>query len=605
MKTRRAFLNDTALIGVAAFAGALHPPFARAAAPRARALSGNRFDLGISAERIAVDGKISGATLVNQSFPGPLLRWREGEAVTLNVSNGLSEDTSIHWHGILLPAGMDGVPGISFPGIRPGETFQYRFPVKQAGTYWYHSHSGFQEQAGLYGAIIIEPAIPDPVRFDREHVIVLGDWTYMKPANLFRKLKKSSEVFNYQHRTLGDFFADIRDKGADDAFSRREMWGAMRMDPTDIADVTGAAYSYVANGRGPDDNWTGLFESGESVRLRFVNASAMTIFNVRIPGLPLTIVAADGQNVSPVETDEFQIGVAETYDVIVAPEKGAYTIFAETIDRSGFARATLAEAPGMTAAIPALRPRPTLTMKDMAMNHGAMSHGAMDHGSMNPGAMDHSQMQDHSAANVEKPVVKRGVGVDMLAVAPSTRLSERGTGLSGVPHRVLTYAQLSSLAPNPDLRAPDRDIEIHLTGNMARYMWSFDGVKFSEVTEPINFHHGQRVRVTLVNDTMMNHPIHLHGMFFDLVTGEHANKPRKHTVIVKPGDKVSFDVTADAPGEWAFHCHLLYHMMAGMMQTVKIDPMVMMDPASPMKMDHHDGHHGVHSSAAANKDANG
>ena len=575
MVSRRRFLSTTAALGASAFAGGFLAPWARAAASgAAAALSGDRFDLSVARARVAVDGRSSSAVLVNSRFPAPLLRWREGDTVTINVANHLDEDTSIHWHGILLPAGMDGVPGVSFPGVRPHETFQYRFPVKQAGTYWYHSHSGLQEQIGHYGPIIIDPKNADPVAYDREHVIMLGDWTYDDPEKLFRKLKKSSEAFNFQKRTVGDFFADAREEGFGEAFAERAMWGAMRMAPTDIADVTSAVYAYLVNGCAPGDNWTGLFTPGERVRLRIINASAMTIFNLRIPGLAMSVVQADGLNVAPVETDELQIGVAETYDVVIRPEDKAYTLFAETIDRSGFARATLSPRAGMTAEVPALRARPVLTMKDMAMRHDdGMDHGAMDHGSMDHAATDHSAMgHERNVAAVAAHPHPTGVGVDMLAEAPTNRLADPGVGLDDVGHRVLTYAQLRSLDPNPDQRAPGREIELHLTGNMARYMWSFDGVKFSDVKAPIEFHEGERVRLTLVNDTMMNHPIHLHGMFFDVVTGDHAMKPRKHTILVKPGEKLSLDVTADAPGEWAFHCHLLFHMAAGMMQTVRVGP---------------------------------
>ena len=599
MQTRRSFLSQTAALGATAFAWSLIAPWARAAGAKGISpLSGASFDLAIGGSSVAVDNRVRSAVLVNNQFPGPLLRWREGDEVTINVANHLDEDTSIHWHGILLPAGMDGVPGVSFPGIAPHETFAYRFPVKQAGAYWYHSHSGYQEQIGLYGPIIIDPKDADPVAFDREHVVMLGDWMQADPDKIFRKLKKSNEAFNYQKRTVGDFFRDAGE-GFKAAFLDRAMWGGMRMSPTDIADVTGAVYAYLINGHGPGDNWTGLFNPGERVRLRIINASAMTIFNLRIPGLPMTVVQADGVNVEPVEIDEFQIGCAETYDVIIRPDDRAYTLFAETIDRSGFARATLAPRPGMSAEVPALRERPVLTMRDMAMSHG--SHGGGERPAMREvsahDAMNH-EAESHglSSGGGQSHNHPTGVGVDMIAQAPSNRLGDPGLGLENAGHRALAYAQLRSLDPNPDQRAPGRDIEIHLTGNMARYMWSFDGVKFSEVREPIMFHEGERVRVTLVNDTMMTHPIHLHGMYFDVVTGDHPHKPRKHTILVKPGDKFSFDVTADAPGEWAFHCHLLYHMAAGMMQTVRVHAMTGMDrataePKSMMPEDHH-GNHG-------------
>lgn len=519
-------------------------------------LRGRNFDLHVSHTSRTIDGKTGHAVLVNGQLPAPLLRWREGDTVALNVTNHLhNEDTSIHWHGILLPYQLDGVPGLSFPGIKPGETFRYEFPLQQAGTYWYHSHSGLQEQQGHYGPIIIEPRGDDPVDYDREFVIVLSDWTFEHPHKVFAKLKKMSHIYNFQQRTAADFFDDVEAQGFNRALSERMMWGAMRMNPADIADVTGATYTYLLNGHAPAENWQALFQPGERVRLRFINASAMSIFNVRIPELPMTIVQADGLDVQPVETDEFQIGVAETYDAVVTPNNQAYTIVAESNDRSGFARGTLTPELGAVAPVPPLRPRPTLTMKDMAMDHRDMGHETHMH---------HTPTQRHDHA--------KGPGVVGLAANPTNRLHERPLGLEDAPHRVLVYTDLHSLTPNPDTRAPQREMELHLTSNMERYMWSFDGLKFSEVRDPIVFHEGERLRLTLVNDTMMPHPIHLHGMFFDVVTAEHDHKPRKHTVVVKPGEKMSINVTADAVGDWAFHCHLLYHMHAGMMRVVSVQP---------------------------------
>ena len=588
---RRRFTHQMSAVA----AGALLPRWARAGSPAALAglspVSDTTYQLTVDHAMRTIDGRDGHAVLVNGQLPAPLLRWREGQDITINVSNRLEVDTSIHWHGILLPFHMDGVPGVSFPGIKPGATFTYRFPLLQAGTYWYHSHSGLQEQQGHYGPIIIDPAQPDPVSYHREHVIVLSDWTFEHPHRLFAKLKKVSHVYNRQQRTLGDFFSDARRDGLQRTLADRQMWGAMRMNPADIADVTAATYTYLINGHSPADNWEGLFRANERVRLRFINASSMTIFHVRIPDLPMTVVGTDGLNVQPVDTDEFQIGVAETFDVIVSPEDRAYTIMAESNDRGGYASATLTPTPGLAAAVPALRPRPTLTMKDMAMDHGShggmdhsgMDHGdmdhsqhaGMDHGSMNHGSMDHSR---HTGMNRSQPAGPTrqthphpgGAGVVGFAENPVNRLHERPLGLENEPHRVLVYTDLKSLEPNPDTRAPGRELELHLTSNMERYMWSFDGRKFSEVREPIVFHEGERLRLTLVNDTMMPHPIHLHGMFFEVVTAEHAFKPRKHTVVVKPGEKMAVDITADAPGDWAFHCHLLYHMHAGMMRIVSV-----------------------------------
>ncbi|MEM7543171.1 MAG: copper resistance system multicopper oxidase [Pseudomonadota bacterium] len=559
-RSRRRFLHHS-LLGCAA---ACLPAWARAGANAPlrgiSPVSSAMFQLDVREKSVVIDKQIGRAICINDQLPAPLLRWREGDQVTLAVTNHLAVDTSIHWHGILLPPEMDGVPGVSFAGIKPGETFTYQFPVAQAGTYWYHSHSGLQEQAGHYGPIVIDPAGPDPVQYDREHLVVLSDWTFEDPHHLFAKLKKSSDVYNYQQRTVVEFFSDLRKQGLKNAWRNRTMWGAMRMNPADIADVTGSAYTYLINGHGPAANWTCLFEPGERVRLRFINAAAMSIFNVRIPGLPMQIVQADGLNVRPVEVDEFQIGVAETFDVIVKPEQDrAFTIFAEGNDRSGFARATLATKNTSVAEVPKMRPTPRLSMRDMAMDHS--DHGHTESHAHHGGDTTR-QMQEHQHPH--------GPGVVGLAARPTNRLAERPVGLEAVDHRVLVYTDLKSLDPNPDPRAPARELELHLTSNMERYMWSFDGVKFSEVDGPIEFTHGERLRLTLVNDTMMPHPIHLHGMFFDVVTRNDRFKPRKHTIVVKPGEKLSVDITANALGDWAFHCHLLYHMHAGMMRVVSV-----------------------------------
>ncbi|WP_417471259.1 copper resistance system multicopper oxidase [Maricaulis sp.] len=638
---RRDFLHTTLATGGFAAASSLLPAWAQSAAPLTSAglpaLTGTHFDLNVGRTPVTIDGRGSRAVTVNGHLPAPVLRWREGEEITLNVTNSLDEDSSIHWHGILLPFQMDGVPGLTYPGIAPGETFQYRFPVRQSGTYWYHSHSGLQEQMGHYGPIIIDPAGVDPIAYDREYVLMLGDWTFEGAHTVFNRLKQVSDVYNGQRRTLVDFFRDAREEGIEQAVAERAMWARMRMSMTDISDVTAEAYTYLINGHGPEDNWTGLFRPGERVRLRIINSSAMTIFNLRIPGLPMTVVQSDGLAVQPVETDEIQIGVAETYDVIIEPGDQAYTLMAESIDRSGYVRATLAPRAGMQAPVPPLRERPLLTMRDMGMDHSGMAgmdhtamghdmpaavapaapvdhstmdhaamghampapaapmdHAAMGHGTPAPApAMDHAAMghampapaapMDHAAmghgaapmSGTDAPLTHdhpTGPGVAMMPAMVFDRLGERGIGLAGEPHRVLVYTQLKSLEPNPDRRPPGREVEVHLTSNMERYMWSFDGAAFSPVVEPIVFRHNERLRLTLVNDTMMPHPIHLHGMFFDVVNGEDSHKPRKHTIIVKPAERLSVDITADALGEWAFHCHLLFHMHAGMMQVVSVRP---------------------------------
>ena len=576
MLTRRNLLRTAAAGGLFAASSALLPAWARSATAGNKGIfevSGNAFDLTVGHSAVEIGGRSGHAITINGTLPGPLIRFREGEKVTLKVTNTLNEDTSIHWHGLLVPFHMDGVPGVSFPGIKPKSTFTYEFAVPQSGTYWYHSHSGLQEQMGHYGPLIIDPAGDDPVQSDREYVLVLSDWSFEHPHKVFSRLKKDAAVYNFQQRTAGDFLKDARENGLGATLADRASWGAMRMSPTDISDVTASVYTYLINGHATEDNWTAIFNSGERIRLRIINASAMTIFNFRIPGLPMTVVAADGLHVQPVETDEFQIGVAETYDVIVSPTRARpFALVAESIDRSGQVVATLAPETGLVATAPLLRERPTLTHRDMGMDMASMDHGSMagmDHGTM-PG-MDHGAM-DMAAAVPQGHDHKMGVGVDNVAMVQVSRMDEPGLGLESVPHRALRYSQLRSLTPNPDTRAPGREMEIHLTGNMERYMWSFDGVKLSEVTGPIIFHEGERLRVTLVNDTMMTHPIHLHGMFFDLVVGDTDHKPRKHTVIVKPAERLSFDVTADHVGDWAFHCHLLFHMHAGMMQVVSVVP---------------------------------
>ena len=562
---RRALLRAGALGAVGASLAPWMPawaqPVSAGIAEPLPTVSGEDIRLRVAHQTMTIDGRISHAIGVNGTVPAPLIRLREGQNVRLHVANELDEETSIHWHGLILPFQMDGVPGVSFPGIKARSTFTYEFPIVQSGTYWYHSHSGLQEQMGHYGPIVIDPAGVDPVSFDREHVVVLSDHSRLHPHEIFLKLKQQAGYFNRQRQSFAGLL-----KGEDQPLKERLMWGKMQMDPTDVSDVTASTYTYLVNGHGPRDNWTALFRPGERVRLRIINASAMTTFNVRVPGLPLTIVQADGLNVRPVQVDEFQIGVAETYDAIVTPpDERAYALVGESIDRSGLARMTLAPRAGMAAEAPPLRKRPLATMKDMGM--AGMDHSQTGHAGATGEAradMDHG-MRDFANA----PGVKRNPGVQTISPMPVDRTGEPGQGLADVGHRVLTYRDLVALDRNPDLRAPSRELEIHLTGNMERYMWAFDGEKLSEVKEPIPFRTGERVRVTLVNDTMMGHPIHLHGHFFELVTGHGAHSPRKHTVLVQPGGKVSWDVTA-AEGDWAFHCHLLYHMHAGMMQIVQV-----------------------------------
>lgn len=542
-------------------------------------LSGTHFDLTIGESIVNFTGRHRPAVTVNGSLPAPLLRWREGTTVTLRVTNALPRGSvlgrhaSIHWHGILLPANMDGVPGVSFDGIEHGETFVYRFDVRQAGTYWYHSHSGFQEQAGLYGPLIIDPAEPEPFSYQREHVVMLSDWTDLDPVALFARLKKMSGYDNYYPRTVSDFFRDVRGLGLAAAWAERRMWAAMRMTPTDLSDVNAHTYTYLMNGATSAGNWTGLFAPGEKVRLRLINGSAMTYFDVRIPGLAMTVVAVDGQYVHPVTVDELRIAVAETFDVIVAPRgQDAYTIFAQDSARTGYVRGTLAVRPGLSAPVPPLDPRPLLTMADMAMDHGGKDSSHRDHaaadGHATHGGAGHAAAraarQTHPASEYGNPLV------DGRAMTPRPRLDDPGVGLRDNGRRVLRYAMLQSAFEDPDGREPGREVELHLTGHMEKFAWSFDGIGFSS-SRPLRFNYGERLRVVLVNDTMMSHPIHLHGMWSDLEDEQGRFMLRKHTVDMPPGTRRSFRVRADALGTWAFHCHLLYHMEAGMMRLVRVE----------------------------------
>jgi CopA family copper-resistance protein len=576
-RSRRRFVQGLAG-GALAVVSARH--FGWAAAADAAAaddtggiLSGTDFNLEIGALPVNLTGQPGIATAVNGRLPAPLLRWREGDTITLRVSNRLSAPTSIHWHGMIVPADMDGVPGVSFNGIGPGETYVYRFKVNQSGTYWYHSHSRFQEQTGLYGPIVIEPRRGERHRADREHVVLLSEWTDLDPEHIYRTLKRQSNYFNFGRRTVADFFNDVRKQGLKPTIADRRMWGQMRMDPTDLADVSGYAYTYLVNGTTPAGNWTGLFRRGEKVRLRFINGSSMTFFDIRIPGLKLTVVAADGQDIEPVTVDEFRIGIAELYDVIVEPKDDrAYTLFAQSIDRSGYARGTLAPQPGMQAEVPPLDPRPLLTMMDMGMGHDmagmdmsnmpGMEHGAMDHGAM--------AMGDSTSAAPHHAPAEFGPFVDSLAEQPHSQLDDPGLGLRNNGRRVLTYADLHTLGGPIDHRAAGRDIELHLTGHMERYVWSFNGQKFSE-SEPLRFNYGERLRLVLVNDSMMNHPIHLHGMWGEVESEKGEFLVRKHTITVQPGQRLAYGVTADALGRWAYHCHLLYHMEAGMFREVHVE----------------------------------
>lgn len=597
--SRRRFVQGLAAGGVLATA----PAFLRADANAATALgsapvlSGREIDLVIAETPVNFTGVTRMATTINGSIPAPTLRLREGDAVTIRVTNRLPVATSIHWHGILLPYQMDGVPGISFKGIAPGETFVYRFTLRQSGTYWYHSHSGFQEMTGMYGALIIEPRAGDRQRAERDYVVQLSDWTDEEPMHAFSKLKVQGDVYNFNQPTLFDFTRDVSTIGLKAAVGKRQMWNQMRMNPTDLADLSAATLTYLMNGTTPAGNWTGIFKPGERVRLRFINATGNSFYDVRIPGLKLTVVQADGQDVEPVSVDEFRFGPGETYDVLVEPSDDAYTIFAQSMERTGYARGTLAVRPDVSAPVPALDPAEWLTMEDMmgAMNGGGMNHGAMNHGAMNMGAMDHSTMDhsqthggmamDHSKHGMQQGAMNSlakpsstvrharseyGPSVDMRVDMPRTNLDDPGIGLRKNGRRVLTLADLKSIdGVLDDHRAPATELELHLTGNMERYTWSFDGLEFGKST-PVSLRHNERVRIILQNDTMMTHPMHLHGMWSELETDQGELRVRRHTIPVQPAQRISFLTTPHDVGRWAWHCHLLFHMDAGMFREVVV-----------------------------------
>ena len=552
-------------------------------------LSGTEFNLTIDKINVNITGEYRVATAVNSMMTGPTLRWREGDEVTIHVTNNLGEDSSIHWHGIIIPPAMDGVPGISFDGIPAGETFTYKFRVVQSGTYWYHSHSGFQEQTGVYGAIVIEPK-EEILEYDREYVISLSDWSDEKPNSVYRKIKLSADYYNFNQRTVGDFFSEVSEKGFFTAFNNRKMWNEMAMTDRDLSDVTGYTYTYLMNGQNPATNFKALFKNGEKIRLRFINSAAMTFFDVRIPGLKMTVVASDGNYVQPVEVDEFRIGVAETYDVIVEPKNDtAYAIFAQSLDRSGYALGALTYDTSVIAQTPQMDDAGVLSHADMGMNMAGMKN--MDHSKGEMSKMDDAKEEPRKHESVMKcgsgmdmsvkskkmdmpkpkiPITPleedRGVQTTMRAMDPQYRLNDPGVGLRANGRKVLTYADLKSLKPTTHDRYPDREIILRLTGNMERYMWSINGIAYKDA-KPLEFKYGERLRITYINDTMMNHPMHLHGMWSDLETGDDNYLPKKHTIVVQPGSKISFRVNVDAKGSWAYHCHLLYHM-AGMFRKV-------------------------------------
>lgn len=537
-------------------------------------LTGTEFNLTVEKIHVNITGEPATALSVNSMISGPTLRFKEGDEVIINVTNNLNEDTSIHWHGIIIPPEMDGVPGISFDGIKPGETFTYKFPIVQSGTYWYHSHSGFQEQQGVYGAIIIDPKEKEPFEYDNEYVITLSDWSDENPTSIYRKLKLVPDYYNFKQRTVGDFYEEVKEKGFFSAFNDRKMWNEMAMTDRDLSDVTGYTYTYLMNGQNTATAFTALFENGQKIRLRFINSAAMTFFDIRIPGLKMTVISSDGNYVQPVVVDEFRIGVAETYDIIVEPEDDtAYSIFAQSLDRSGYALGTLTYDSSIVAEVPPMDPLPILSHSDMGMNMNHIKEipnhleSVMKCGSGMDMSMSKHKLNERKAKIPLTPLEEeRGVQTTMRAMNPQYRLNDPGVGLRNNGRKVLTYANLRSLVSTTHDRYPDREIELRLTGNMERYMWSINGIAYKDA-KPLVFIYGERLRITYVNDTMMNHPMHLHGMWSDLETGDDNFLVKKHTIVVQPGSKISFRVNVDAKGSWAYHCHLLYHM-AGMFRKV-------------------------------------
>jgi CopA family copper-resistance protein len=582
--SRRAFVQSLAAGGLLLAAAPRLTLAAAAPLPAPAVLRGTQFDLVVEEQAINLTGVTRRATTINGSFPAPTLVWREGDTVTIRVTNHLKEDTSIHWHGIILPFEMDGVPGLSFQGIAPGTTFTYQFTVQQSGTYWYHSHTGDQKVTGMYGALIIEPRDGEHIQADRDYVVQLSDWSDTSMMEVFRTLKQRSDVYNTRKPTFADFLRDVRANGLDAAVAERSMWQQMRMNPTDLADVSGAVLHFLLNGNTPAQPWTGLFSAGERVRLRFINAAGNSLYDVRIPGVSMTLVQADGIDVQPVAFEEFRFGPGETYDVIVEPMQDACTIFAQSIDRSGFACGFLAREPGLRAPVPEPDPLQWLEMGDMmgAMDHS--SHGAGTAGA----AVDHSAhtggttpVVDHSAhmaaasplavpsQQVRHASSEFGPGVDMRVDMPRTSLDDPGVGLRGNGRRVLTPLDVRALRGPFETRAPEREIELHLTGNMERYTWSIDGLAFGD-SSPVHMRAGERVRVILHNDTMMSHPMHLHGMWSDLETPEGEFLTRRHTVLMHPAQRLSFLTTPEALGRWAWHCHIMFHMDAGMFREVVV-----------------------------------
>ncbi len=507
------------------------------------------YEIVIRKQNVQIGFREGKGITINGSIPGPLIRLKEGKKAVITVYNEMNESTSVHWHGIILPNNMDGVPGVVYPGIPPKSSFRYEFPVVQSGTYWYHSHTGLQEQLGLYGPLIVDPIEPEPFDYDRDYVVILSDWTFEDPEAVLMHLKKWEGYYNYQRRTVFDLIRDIKEKGFEKTLKERMMWARMRMNPRDITDITSATYRYLMNGKTTEENPTFFFNPGEKIRLRFINASATTYYDVRIPELKMKVVQADGQNVQPVIVDEFRIAVAETYDVIVEPENKPYSIFAETMDRSGYVRGYLS--PKKNVSLPLPERRPPSERRLMMMKSGK-----------------------DKCKKCSPIFIPDSFGPDatMVVKNPRCRLNEAGVGLENVKHKVLTYADLKSVKQF-EHREPERQIDIHLTGNMERFIWkmySYDGKNMSsEFHQLIKTKYKERVKIVFVNHSMMDHPIHLHGMWMYLENGNGEFNPRKHTINIKPGEKVCVYINNEMLGNWAFHCHILYHMHTGMFRVLR------------------------------------
>lgn len=472
------------------------------------------YNLVIRYQDVSITGRDVTAMTINGSMPGPTLRFKEGDLARIHVRNEMDVETSIHWHGMLLPNLQDGVPYLTTPPVLPGGTFTYEFPLNQSGTFWYHSHTGLQEQRGVFGSIVIEPEIPD-VQTDRELVVVLSDWTDESPDEALRTLKSGSDFYSLKKGTVQSLLGAFRAEAVPDVLKR--SW--QRMPPMDISDI---AYDrFLVNGR-PSAELNA--RPGETVSLRIINASASTYFYLQFAGGEMQVISADGMNVHPVMMRRLLIAVAETYDIIIiVPENGLYEFRATAQDGSGFSSLFIGAGDRISA--------PGVPKPDLYKMHGG-GHDAMQMGGME-GMMHHEEM---------------AMPVDERPLPPYDELrSTKSTALSG-EHQL-------------------REVTLELTGDMERYVWSINGKTLNE-SDVIKINKGENVRFVLLNRTMMHHPMHLHGHFFRVVNKHGDYSPLKHTVDVPPLGTTIIEFYADEEKDWFFHCHVLYHLEAGMANIV-------------------------------------